>query len=310
MAHNLSNWTSMRNPTARLNMVVGIATAGRREILGDAIKFLAAQSRLPDRLLICPMMPSDVDEASIKGFPAPTLVLERATGLTAQRNKILLEANKADVVVFFDDDFFASYDYLLNVEKLFLARPDVVAATGSLFADGAVGPGLAAEEASKIIGSHPTESDDEQLIEYYGTYGCNMAFRVDPIRLNSITFDENLPLYGWLEDIDFSGQLMHHGLIIKTKSLRGVHLGIKVGRTSGVRFGYSQIANPIYLTRKGTMSRKHARTIMSRNIAANFIRSLYPEKWIDRRGRLKGNVLALIDLAVGRSSPRRILELN
>jgi hypothetical protein len=137
-----------------------------------------------------------------------------------------------------------------------------------------------------------------------------MAFRVDPIRLNSIIFDENLPLYGWLEDIDFSGQLTHHGLIVKTKSLRGVHLGIKLGRTSGVRFGYSQIANPIYLTRKGTMSRKHARTIMSRNIAANFIRSLYPEKWIDRRGRLKGNVLALIDFAVGRSSPRRILELN
>jgi hypothetical protein len=61
----------MRNPVARLNMVVGIATAGRKEILGKAIKFLAGQSRLPDRLLICPMSPSDVDEGSVVGFPAP-----------------------------------------------------------------------------------------------------------------------------------------------------------------------------------------------------------------------------------------------
>ena len=34
--------------------------------------------------------------------------------------------------------------------------------------------------------------------------------------------------------------------------LRGVHLGNKRGRVSGLRFGYSQIANPIYLLQKGT----------------------------------------------------------
>jgi len=57
------------------------------------------------------------------------------------RNKILSVVGNADIIIFFDDDFFADYDYLSNVEKLFLARPDVVAATGSLFADGALGPG-------------------------------------------------------------------------------------------------------------------------------------------------------------------------
>jgi glycosyl transferase family 2 len=303
----------MTNPIAieRLNMVVGIATAGRPEILGEAIKFLAHQSRLPDRLLICPMAPPDVDEVALEYFPAPSFVLDRANGLTAQRNKILSEVGNADVIIFFDDDFFAHFDYLSNVEKLFLTCPDVVAATGTLFADGAVGPGLNAEEGSRIVRTHSIkESDDEQIIEYYGTYGCNMAFRVDPIRLNNIIFDENLPLYSWMEDVDFSHQMSHYGRIVKSKNLRGVHLGIKLGRTSGVRFGYSQIANPIYLTRKGTMSRKHARTIISRNVGANLIRSLYPERWIDRRGRLKGNVLAVIDLAVGRLSPHRILQLD
>jgi hypothetical protein len=295
----------------RLNMVVGIVTAGRPEILGKAIKFLAHQSRLPDRLLICPTALSDVAEASLENFPAPSLVVDRASGCTAQRNKILSEAGKADVIVFFDDDFFADYDYLSNVEKLFLACPDVVAATGSLFADGALGPGFNAEEGSKIIRSHSTkESGEEQITDHYGTYGCNMAFRLDPVRLNNLIFDEDLPLYSWLEDVDFSGQMAHYGRIVKSKSLRGVHLGIKLGRTSGVRLGYSQIANPIYLSRKGTMTRKNARTIISRNVAANLARSLYPERWIDRRGRLRGNVLAGIDLAVGRLSPRRILQID
>src|SRR6202040_3955084 len=97
----------------------------------------------------------------------------------------------------------------------------------------------------------------------YGTYGCNMAFRLKPIVSHNVVFDDNLPLYGWQEDIDFSRRVLPYGRIVRSKSLRGVHLGIKLGRTSGVRFGYSQIANPIYLTRKGTMSRKHARTIIS-----------------------------------------------
>jgi hypothetical protein len=296
----------------RLNMVVGIATAGRREILSKAIQFLACQSRLPDRLLICPTRLSDVEEAFAERFPAPTLILDSALGAATQRNRILSVAHEADVIVFFDDDFFAHHNYLLNVEKLFLAHPDVVAATGrNLFADGAQGPGLSVEEGSRIIGSRSSnESCDQQIIEDYGTYGCNMAFRLDPIRLNNIIFDENLPLYSWMEDVDFSHQMSHYGRIVKSKNLRGVHLGIKLGRTSGVRFGYSQIANPIYLTRKGTMSRKHARTIISRNVGANLIRSLYPERWIDRRGRLKGNVLAVIDLAVGRLSPDRILQLD
>jgi polysaccharide biosynthesis transport protein len=295
----------------RLNMVVGIATAGRREILSRAVNLLASQSRPPDRLLISRMAPSDVDESALERFPAPTRVLDGATGLTAQRNRILATASDADVVVFFDDDFFVCDSYLSNLEKLFLAHPNIVAATGRVLADGATGPGLSAEEGLRILGSRPTgESDSDKFFECYGTYGCNMAFRAEPVRLHKILFDEDLPFYGWQEDIDFSRQLARHGLIVKANNLQGVHLGAKLGRTSGVRLGYSQIANPVYLIRKGTISWKRAANLMWRNIAANLVHSLSPEPWIDRRGRLKGNALAVIDLVLGRSSPRRILQLS
>ena len=125
-----------------------------------------------------------------------------------------------------------------------------------------------------------------------------------------LSFDEALPLYGWLEDIDFTYQLGRRGLLVKADRLRGVHMGVKGGRTSGVRLGYSQVANPIHLLRKATAPPKLAWAMMTRNLASNLIRSLAPEPHIDRAGRLRGNLTALWHLARGRLDPLYILDLD
>jgi hypothetical protein len=291
-----------------LNIVVGIATTGRAEILARTVDLLARQSRLPDRLLICPATDTDVDVDSLSCHPMPAEVVRGPVGLPAQRNRILSAAFPADIIVFFDDDFFVQSDYLANLEDIFMAHPDVVGLTGTLLADGAQGPGLTVEQGLQLIQSS-TKPTTPHFLDCYGAYGCNMAFRLKCIELNGIWFDENLPLYGWQEDIDFSRRLLPYGRIAKSAALRGVHLGIKLGRQSGVRFGYSQIANPIYLIAKGTMSWRHAGRLMGRNLAANSLRCIFPEPWIDRKGRLKGNFLALLDMALGRISPLRILKL-
>jgi hypothetical protein len=49
---------------------------------------------------------------------------------------------------------------------------------------------------------------------------------------------------------------------------------------------------------------------MRQNIAANLLKSLAPEPWIDRRGRLRGNLIALLDIARGQVDPRRILTME
>jgi hypothetical protein len=294
----------------RLKISVGIATTGRREVLSRTIGLLAQQTRRPDSLVVCPIRPDDLDAEQLKRFPAPAFSVTGSAGLPAQRNLILSALKETDVIVFFDDDFFPFADYLAQVERFFLDHADIVALTGRPVRDGANGPGLTIEDALGLIDAAEIPEANDVVSSTYGTYGCNMAFRFAPIRKHQIFFDENIPLYGWQEDIDFSRALSPYGRIVEWGLLRGIHLGIKSGRTSGVRFGYSQVANPVYLIRKGTMSLSFAGPLVCRNVAANLLRSCRPESWIDRRGRLKGNVLALIDMVTGRISPRRILSLE
>jgi hypothetical protein len=303
-----------KNPATALTenycIAVGIATSGRREILSHTLDRIAQQTRLPDILVICPAVSEDMDYNSIKRLPFSTVVRLGRRGLTAQRNVILSAIGNADIIVFFDDDFFPQPNYLAEVEKIFALNTEVVAATGRPMRDGANGPGLTAEDALEMISLEVQQPLNRVIAPTYGTYGCNMAFRMCPIRKHGLRFDENLPLYGWQEDIDFSRQLYPFGRIVESHLLRGVHLGVKGGRTSGVRFGYSQIANPIYLIRKGTISIGFACSLMWRNVLANLVKSFSPEPWVDRKGRLRGNCVALIDLALGRISPQRILHLD
>jgi hypothetical protein len=293
----------------KLNIAVGIATSGRREVLTQMIAILGQQTRLPDRLVICPVRETDIDTTSLARFPKPSSVVQGPVGLPAQRNAIVASLTDADVVAFFDDDFLVENHYIECLEEIFLRHADIVGVTGTLISDGAQGPGLTLEEGLQLLPAR-TGHRRSAFIEIFGLYGCNMAYRMKPIRDHGIAFDEMLPLYGWQEDIDFSVRIGAYGRNVKSSELLGVHLGVKSGRTSGIRFGYSQITNPIYLMRKGSMPWRHAVKLMSRNILANVGRSLFPEPWVDRKGRLKGNILAMADVARGRITPRRILELK
>jgi hypothetical protein len=138
-------------------------------------------------------------------------------------------------------------------------------------------------------------------------YGCNMAFAASVCR--TLRFDESLPLYGWQEDCDYTGQARRKGRTIIMPECRGVHLGVKAGRQSGVKFGYSQIANPIHIARRRNMTAKRAAVFIMRALAANTLRSLPTPGLFDYRGRLAGNLRAIVDLGLGRCDPRRILSL-
>lgn len=290
-----------------MNLAIGIATRGRPSILAEVLHDLAAQTRRPDAVVVCHVTPDDIADLPAR-FPLIRFITAPA-GLPRQRNAILDALPDADAVLFLDDDFLAAPDYLRVTEQVLAAHPDCVVATGTVIADGAKGPGIGVAEGRAILGRDTPPADPLATRPHFNGYGCNMALRLKPMRDHALRFDENLPLYGWYEDLDLTRRLGAHGAILRLAGARGVHLGSKSGRVPGEKLGYSQIANAIYLARKGVYPWNRALRSAARNMAMNLARAAFPEPWVDRAGRLRGNLRALRDLLRGTMHPMRVLDL-
>lgn len=295
---------SLRSDWLRIG--IAIATANRPEIVSKTVGQISQQGRKADVILVC--SPDEEDVAGLKKAHPDVICLSGPRGLPHQRNRLIESADDLDVLLFLDDDFIMDDTYLAEIETVFRNHPDVVLTTGRIVADGIIGPGFSFEEALAHL-SDPVAPAATRLTEVYNGYGCNMAIRLDPVRTNGLKFDEELPLYAWLEDVDFSRSLAPFGRIVRVEHAKGVHLGVKSGRQRGVRLGYSQIANPCYLISKGTCSWKKGLFHISRNLAANILGTLRGEKVVDRPGRLIGNLRAVADLLTQRLAPSRALRL-
>jgi GT2 family glycosyltransferase len=294
-----------------MSVAIGIPTAGRREQLHLTLVRLTNQTRAAQRLIVCPVSRSDFDETSARQLGFAVEIASAHNGLSSQRNAIINACATEDLLVFFDDDFYPASDYIERAVTLFEEHPDIVIATNHPVLDGAPGRGISHEEATlAVMRIDATSAPTLQLRPTYAGYGCNMVVRLAPVRERLVLFDENLPLYSWLEDVDFSRQLAPYGRVVQCNQLRGVHLGTKRGRTSGVRFGYSQVANPLYMLRKGSMNLPYALKQVGRNLLKNTVMALWPEPWVDRAGRFKGNTMALRDLVTGKLHPMNAKELE
>ena len=266
---------------------------------------LTKQTLTPHAIIVCCTAPGDVGDVA---EDRSLTVLYREPGLARQRNAIL-EAMPADTdwIVFFDDDFYPDPCWLETVSEVFTAEPEIACITGAVIADGILGPGLATEDALARIAAH-RPSGSERIEENESPYGCNMAFRRTAIA--GLRFDERLVLYGWLEDRDFGGLVAKRGgRRVKIGKAYGVHLGTKGGRVSGRKIGYSQVMNPIYLRSKSTMTTRQALGQIGRNVTANLVKAARPEPYVDRRGRLLGNLIAASDLLRLRLTPERAASL-
>ena len=289
-------------------IAIGIATCGRAHIVRAALLQLLTQAPLPQSVIVSYTKPEDIDGIApdILGGTAVSFVLSPA-GLPRQRNAILDLAQDCGIVLFLDDDFLVAPGYVQAVLQAMQSDPAIVAATGTLIADDVKGPGLTVAQGLALIERAGAPADHGFDTAPHG-YGCNMAINLDTARAHNLRFDERLPLYAWSEDIDFTHRIGRYGRIVKLRGARGVHLGVKAGRSPGRRLGYSQVANPLYLRRKGTITGKLALHYGARNVLANLRRAIRPEPFVDRRGRLLGNCLAFLDLCRGRLQPERILD--
>jgi GT2 family glycosyltransferase len=288
----------------KMETCVVFATSNRPKILSSTLRSLEFQTVQPASTILSCVTASDADLSTV-GRGVKLITGER--GLTKQRNAALRSLpENVSIVVFFDDDFIPHPRWIEVVEHTFRTNPDIMVVTGNVIADGINGPGYTFEQAQILIENFkPTNIN--WIVEPRLPYGCNMAFRRSAIK--DVWFDERLVLYGWQEDRDFGARVAKQGRAVQVGAASGVHLGVKTGRGSGVRLGYSQITNPIYLHRKGTMAFTAVVDHIFRNFISNLVRALVPESYVDRPGRLRGNLLAFADVLRGRILPERAEQL-
>lgn len=296
-------------PLGPARIVVGIPTVDRPSIVDQTVNAISEQTRLPDELVVSGHHEADFGTLPQADLPFPFRLLTGPKGTCHQRNRIIQTLERDDIILFLDDDFLMAPDFIAQVERLFRDHPDVVVATGRVLVDGIMGPGYDFDEGRKILQTALRQPPEDAIRPVRNGYGCNMAIRLRPVFEHDIRFDENLPLYGWFEDVDFSVRVGKYGRVVQADCLRGVHLGTKTGRTSGIRFGYSQIANIDYLRRKGTLGRNDAFQKAWRNVLSNLYHSVFQVEWIDHRGRLKGNLVGLWDLLRGCADPLKITRI-
>ncbi|MGH1422597.1 MAG: glycosyltransferase family 2 protein [Hyphomonas sp.] len=298
---------------------VVVATKGRAAECAVLLRWLQRQTYQPVAVTLIGVETRDLPVIDGKMDFAVARLLSESAGSTFQRNVgldwLLTHEYLADdrgFVIFMDDDFRPADDWIECAVEAFGSHPDVVGLTGWVLADGVKGEGLSDADAKAFVEgrlkAEPHWTNQTDMFEILSGYGCNMAFRSTAAR--ELRFDEALPLYGWQEDTDYTGQAVRFGRMVIARRCRGVHLGSKRGRTSGVRFGYSQIANPLRIADRGNMNRKRALKFVCRALAGNVVNTLRRRPDVDYFGRLRGNMIAVGDLLRRRCRPARILELD
>jgi glycosyltransferase involved in cell wall biosynthesis len=292
-ARNVAAWP------ASSRIAVGVATRGRPEYVRLLVERLRRQTLRPTVVLVAYVEAADV--AALQATPELRLIRAEA-GLTRQRNAILRGLPAAvDFIAFFDDDFLPHPQWLARTLAAFDAAPDIVCVTGNVLANGVSAGEIDASTALDLL--ERTEPEPSDAVENdVSPYGCNMAFR--RARVGDLRFDEALPLYGWLEDRDFAARV--GGRQVRLTSALGVHLGVGAGRMSDRRLGYAQIANPLYLLRRGTMRPGDVLRRVLIDLASNLCKAPGSPA---RRRRLIGNARALAEALAGRCRPERAAAL-
>jgi len=194
-------------------------------------------------------------------------------------------------------------------------NPTTIAISGHLLADG---NGVTRAEARRLLAHHTHPENLNGLFrckgKFHSLHGCNMVVRRSILDYEK--FDENLPLYSFAEDYDLSMRLERYGNVGKFALCIGVHLASPGGRVPEVLRGYSFVANPWYFLKKGTVPLppflarvRFWLAVFGRTFLFTLWKVLIRDRSVDWAGRLRGILLAFQDILLGRSHPRRILEL-
>ncbi|RJP55274.1 MAG: glycosyltransferase family 2 protein [Anaerolineaceae bacterium] len=253
-----------------MKISVIICTRNRFDDFAKTLPSIAAQTRLPDELVVV----DSSDEKRLEGYlnsvelPFPARYFYTQPGLTLQRNHGIRES-KGDLIFFFDDDVDLDVNYLAEVEKVFAddVKREIGAVGGKIVEPTSPSPRLKFERfafcvlrfAFGVVGthngkfhpsgmpSHPRPNQPSGFIECLS--GCCMAFRRDVFE--KAAFDEHLARYGLMEDVDISKQTLDAGYkIYYQTSATLIHNESPMNRLNVQQWAEMSVVNYDYLFRK------------------------------------------------------------
>lgn len=113
-----------------MRIAVIVATKGRPQAVNQLLRLLEEQTRLPSVVVV-----SATEHADIPNSMPTSLMVEYLfgpAGLTRQRNRALERTrDRADIVMFFDDDFAPSPTWLEHCANAFMSDSASLSSTSS-----------------------------------------------------------------------------------------------------------------------------------------------------------------------------------
>lgn len=290
--------------TKDMSVAVIIASTGRPEILNQTLNIVFEGSRIPDETVVALAKEDDLPEDTENRNRAAVYVSPK--GLAKQRNYGLSKLQKDhDVVIFVDDDLFVHENYVDNIVRNFHDDPELVLVMGHILQNGDISAG----EAIDLL-KEPVDRSRGCVIttaRWGEVYGANMAFRGDFFKSHS--FDERLPQYSYMEDVDIGTLARRQGKVGYSYDAVCVHLRTPSGRVNYVKLGFCEVTNPVYLASKGTIPMSAA--VLQHCIKipiANLLKGIFLGERA-RRDRLSGNLTAFSMLLRGRIYPEHLEQM-
>jgi GT2 family glycosyltransferase len=216
---------------------VVICTRNRPTELETALESVAAQTRAPTTVIIVDASDDEATHALTQRWSSsgplgsPIRYLNASPGLPAQRN-LGVDISTADVVHFIDDDVVLDREYLASIAAVFERDSEcqIVGVGGLVTNQPSHEPriwwrtALLDSRRSGVIlksGANIIVTTAHELMRVQWLSGCSMSYRADVVR--RLRFDEGLPGYASMEDVDFGFRAARVGKLVLEPEARLVH---------------------------------------------------------------------------------------
>jgi len=297
------------------SIAIIIATLGRKEIVEQTLSSLAVRKAVPHSVIVVGTDKNDLPDVPANLPFQLRLLIAPAKGSAIQRNFGIKELPPSiEFVAFLDDDMEVHDDYCAEVENVFRSSPDAAGFSGCILANGNIDRAA----ARQLLDSHQVPAGMPGFGFYPkrwpGFYGCAMNIRRRWLDVEQ--FDERLPLYAVGEDCEIGFRLSRHGFIGGSARCPVAHLATRSGRLSEVGVGYAQIINFLYFANKGVGFPKISTYFekLVRLPLVNLFFLSFPfldgKNHVDRKGRFRGNLLAIFDVLQGKIEPMNLIQVK